>query len=148
MQFIQSICSTLYILNNFKPLPQSFYIAQSQKNLWFPARADSNPRRRPRLPSPPHLCPHYTTLGKNYPATEKFFGGGAKIIRLRKKCAAADNLTREGAGAPKNRKKISQCQKLSHSADNTLFHTLIHCETVPFPYTLPKTLSYYFAVLS
>ena len=29
----------------------------------------------------------------------------------------------------------------SHIAENTLFHILIHCETIPYPYTLPKTLS-------
>ena len=42
-------------------------------------------------------------------------------------------------------KKISQCRKLSHSTKNTLFHILIHCETILYPYTLPKTLFYYIA---
>ena len=41
--------------------------------------------------------------------------------------------------------KISQCRKLSHIAENTPFHILIHCGTFPYPYILPKTRSYYIA---
>ena len=55
----------------FKTLPQSFYIAQSQK-LWRPAlcpvRAGSNPRRRPRfLPPPPPVMLTLYYLAKSYP---------------------------------------------------------------------------------
>ena len=37
--------------------------------------------------------------------------------------------------------KVSQCRKFSHSAENSQFHTLIDCQTIPYPYTLSKTLS-------
>ena len=64
---------------------------------------------------------------------------GGKIIRRRKNYVAAEYLS--SAGGPKNRKKISQCRKLSQSAENTVFHILIHCETIPYPDTFPKLLS-------
>ena len=64
---------------------------------------------------------------KKYPAAEKLSGGG-KFIRRQNNYPAA------GVGGPKIRKKISLCRKLSHSAENTLFHILIHCETIPYTY--------------
>ena len=75
---------------------------------------------------------------------------GGRIIRRLKKYTAAEILSgggkiiRAGAGGPEIRRKtfeISQSRKLSHTAKNTLFHVLIHCETNPYPYTLPKTSS-------
>ena len=51
-------------------------------------------------------------------------------IRTRNKISAGVIIIRAGGGHPRFfeifSKKISQCQKLSHSAKNTLFHILIH----------------------
>ena len=41
--------------------------------------------------------------------------------------------------------KVSQRQKFSHGAEKTLFHTLLHCEALPYLYTLSKTLSLHIA---
>ena len=85
------------------------------------------------LTPPPHLCLHYTT--------------GRKIIRRPKKYEAEEYssggriIIPDGRGWAEKSKKISQRQNMSHSADNTLILILIHCETIPYPYTLPKTLS-------
>ena len=59
----------------FQTLPESYYIAQSQKKLWRPTlrRAGSSPRRRPLL----LLAPFLLTI--NY-SGEKLSGGG-KIMR-------------------------------------------------------------------
>ena len=83
------------------------------------------------LVSPPHLSSHYSTWRKIYPAAEKLTEG-VKFNRRR------HNYPRRGAGGQKIFKKI---RKLSRSAEITLFHILIHCETIPYPNTLPKTLS-------
>ena len=60
--------------------------------------------------------------------TEKLCVG--TIIKQRRKSYPA-----AGEGGPQSSKK------LSHNAKNTLFQILIHCETIRYPYTLPKTLS-------
>ena len=76
--------------------------------------------------------------GKNYK-------GASADGRRRKIYAAAEHLSRVGTEGPKLQiffsKKSHVCRKLPHSAKNTLFHMLIHCGTVPYPYTLPKTRS-------
>ena len=58
------------------------------------------------------------------------------------KISAAGKIVQAGAGELKFRRKkiekISQYRKLSHSAENTKFQILIHCETNIYPYTLPK----------
>ena len=96
--------------------------------LFHSVRAGSSPRRRPRLSPPPHFCSHYTTRGKvirrrkNYPAAaEKLSRGGVKIIRQR------NNYPGRARVDQNSKKKISNCPKLSHSAENTLFHIFIHC---------------------
>ena len=61
---------------------------------------------------------------KNYPAVKKLCGGGIIIPGGRKWTNFFE--------------KISQCRNLSRSAENTLFHILIHGEAIPYPYTLPK----------
>ena len=65
---------------------------------------------------------------KNYPVAQKLCGG--------------ETIIPGGRRWPKSSKKspkiAAQCRK-------SLFHILIHCETIPYPYTLPKTLSQYIA---
>ena len=93
----------------------------------------------PLFSHPPSLfCSHYSTWGKIIRERQRTVDGGVKIIRLRNFYAAAECLSQAGAGGPKSGDKI---RKLSHSAENTLFHILIHYETIPYPHTLPKTLS-------
>ena len=41
--------------------------------------------------------------------------------------------------------KVSQCRKFSLSAEKNQFHILLHCQTIPYPYTLSETLFYYIA---
>ena len=85
---------------------------------------------------PPPTSAHTILLGrkiirwrKNYPAAAKICAGRI-IIRRRNNYPAA------GAGGPEIRKKnpkiVAQCRK---------YPFVIHCETIPYPYTLPKTLS-------
>ena len=83
------------------------------------------------FPPPPRTYAHTILL-------EEKLSGGGKIIRRPKIYAAAEKLSRTGAGGPKIRKNIL---KLSHSAEKTLFPILINCETIPYPYTLSKRLS-------
>ena len=107
----------------FKTLPQSFYIARQQKSygVRHSVRAVSNPRRRLRLPpSQPIVILYYLDGGK-HPVAEK-------IMRWRNNYPTAETLSGAGAGGPKILKKISQCQKLPHSTENTLFQNLIPCE--------------------
>ena len=67
------------------------------------------------LPSPTHFCSHYTIWRKNQrdrqrkgAAGVREVGGGKIIQRWRKNYAAAEYLSRAGAGGPKIR-QISQC---------------------------------------
>ena len=66
---------------------------------------------------------------------KKLYGGG--IIIRERQWKGTIGVREAGAGAV-GPKKISQYRKLSHSAEKTLFHNLIHCETISYPYTLPK----------
>ena len=90
-------------------------------------------------PSPPHFCSHYTTWGKLMRARQRKgaagvreAGSGLKIIQRRKNYPASGGgiFITGGWGWAKNSKKkskkISQCRKLSHSAENALFHIFIH----------------------
>ena len=83
------------------------------------------------LISPPPLILTLYYLGKKYPAAEKL-SSGLKFVRRR------NNYPGPVQVGQKFEKKIP---KLSHSAENTLFPILIPCEAIPYPYTLPKTLS-------
>ena len=99
----------------------------------------SNLRRRPGLPPQPMLTLCYLRKliqrRKNYAAAEYSFSG--------------EIIIHGGCGLTRKLKfvfeKTSQCRNLSHSAANNPFYILIHCETIPYPYTLPKTLSVYIA---
>ena len=69
---------------------------------------------------------------------------GVKVMQQQNNYPAAENYpgrARMGQNFEKKIEKISQLRKLSQRAGNTLFHILIHCETIPYPFTLPKTLS-------
>ena len=85
-------------------------MAQSQKNygVRHSVRAGSSPRRRHRLPPPTYA--HTILLGR-------------KIIRRATNYAAAEQLSRAGAGGPKIRKKKSE-----------------NCRTVP---NIPYPISLY-----
>ena len=85
-----------------------------------------HPSAQVRLPLtgpllPPHLYLHYTTWGKHYPAAEKLCGGRINIRR-------PNNYRWRARMGQKLEKKITQCRKLSHSGETTLFQILIHCE--------------------
>ena len=100
--------------------------------------ASGTPSVQVRIPvgdliSPPHSTSAHTIL-----LGEKL-SGGVKIMLRR------NNYPGRARVGQKIEKKILQCRKLSHTAENTLFHILIHCETIPYPYSLPKTLSLYIA---
>ena len=107
--------------------------------------AGSSPGRKPRLPTPPppHLCSHYTTRVKNYKGASADVGrrknlyvrGGIFLRERQRKGAVGVRVAEVGAGGPN---KIPQCRNMSHSAGKTLCHILIHCETIPYPHTLPK----------
>ena len=111
-------------------------------------------------PPPPHTSAHTILLGG------KLSGGGVKTIRRR-------NNYPGWAQVGQKFEKNSKCPKLSHSAENTLFHIfihwaklypifihwtelypifkhwielypiLIHCRTVPYLNTLSWTISYF-----
>ena len=133
MQFLQCICSVFYFLNNLLKHYHNLFTKLNHKKNYgvrHSVRARSSPRKRPRLPPPTYA--HTRLLG------EKLSGGGVKNIRRRNSYAAAEQRSRAGAGGPKNRKKI---RNLSHTAKNTLLHILIHCGTIPYLYTIPKTRS-------
>ena len=84
MQFIQSICSTLYILINFSKLYHNlFKIIKKSYGLRHSVRAGSNPADW-FSSFPPHFCSHYFIWGEKYPAAEKL-SSGVKIIRRRNK---------------------------------------------------------------
>ena len=66
----------------------------------------------PHLPPPAHLCSHYTTWGKNYPAAEKL-SAGVKINRRRH-------------AYPGRAKVVQKCEKKTKN-----------CRTVPkIPYSI------------
>ena len=108
--------------------------------LFHSVRAGSSPRRRPRLSAPPPTYAHTILLGGNYKGAsaegsrggrerrctagrqtaEKLSRGGVKIIRRR------INYPGRARVDQNSKKKISKCLKLSHSAENTLFHIFIH----------------------
>ena len=97
--------------------------------------ASGTPSAQVRIPVrdlvfPPPTYAHTILLG------EKTSGGGVKKFQRRNNYAAPEQISRAGAGGPKNGKKI---RNLSHSAENTLRHILIQFGTIPYLYTLPKT---------
>ena len=101
--------------------------AGGPKDVRYFLRAGSSPRRRPRLP-PPTLCSHYTASGENYKGASAEGSRRRTEGWRRKNSASAEYLSRASAGRLKIFfSKKSQCRKLSHSAENTLFHILIHC---------------------
>ena len=86
----------------------------------------STPSAQVRIPvgglvffDPPLLLTLYYYGGKSFPAAENLSGGG-KIIRWR------NNYPGRARVDQKFEKKFSKCPKLSHSAENTLFHIFIH----------------------
>ena len=110
----------------FKTLPQSFYIAQSQKVM---ASGTSSAQVRVSVgdlffPPPPHFCSHYITWGKIIRERQR---KGAKAVRssVKFKRRRQNYPGREQVGK-KFEKKIPQCRKLSHSAEKILFHIFIH----------------------
>ena len=104
----------------------------------------STPSAQVRVPvgdlgcPPPPTYAHTILLGWKIIRRRKNLSGGVKNYPGQNiyKGASADG--KAGADGTKIRKKI---RKLSDSAENTLFPILRHCETIPYPYTLPKTLS-------
>ena len=94
--------------------------------------ASGTPSAQVRVPvgdlvfPPPPTSAHTILLGGK-------LSDGGKIIPRRR-----NNYPGRSRVVQKFEKK---CPKPSHSTENTLFHILIHCETIPYPYTLPKTLS-------
>ena len=75
------------------------------------------------LVSPPHLCSHYTTEGKNMRRRRKNLSAGGIIKRERQRKGAVG--VRE-AGRAQVCLKFEKKRKLSHSAENTLFCIFIH----------------------
>ena len=124
--------------------------------------ASGTPSAQVRIPLTGPLLPPPPLLLRLCYLVEKL-SGGRKFMRRQKNykgATAQENRRHTGgkrrknypaarAGGPKTREKNSHCQNCRtrnyHSAKNTLFHILIHCETIPYPYTLPKTLSQYIA---
>ena len=107
-------------------------------------RGGSSPRRRHHLFTPPPPTPPPQLMFTLYYWGKKLSGGGRIFIRQRNKYMRWQN-NYKGASADgwrqnnhpgrsqvdqKFKRKISQCRKLSHTAENTL----VHCET--YPYTL------------
>ena len=115
----------------FKTLPQSLYIAQSQKiyGIRHSVRADSNPRRRPHF-TPPPISANTTLLGGKIIRERQRKGavgvreaGGGKNMRRQNNYPAAEQLYCGGRGWAKNSKLKS------HTAEN--------CRTVPkIPYSI------------
>ena len=124
--------------NSFpKILPKLFYIAHSSTTkkrygVRHSVHARSIPRRRPRFFTlPPHICSHYSTWGKtirrrrkNYLAAWKLCGGRIVITERQQTVGGGRGWAKDLIFFPKK----SQCRKLSHSAEKTLFRILIHCE--------------------
>ena len=115
LQFIQCICSTLYMLNVFLKLYHNLFTKLNHKKIYGVRQSPQETSS-----SPPHLCSHYTTWGENYPSAALKTSGGVKIMRQR------NNYHGLAWVDQKSEKKISQCPKLSHSAENTLFHIFLH----------------------
>ena len=94
------------------------------------------PLTGPHLP-PPHFCSHYTVWGKNYK------GASADGTRRPKNYAAAQKLSRAGAGSQKFEKKtkiVAQCRNFPIPYLYTL------SRTIPFPYTLNRTIPYLYTL--
>ena len=89
------------------------------------------PLTGPLLPPPPTSA-HTILLKGKFIWRRKKLSGGGKIMRRRNNYPGRERV---------GQKFEKKCPKLLHSAENTLFYILIHCETIPYPYTLPKTLS-------
>ena len=126
-----------YIHSNylFKTLPQSFYIAHSQKIV----RASSTPSPQVRIPvgdpvSPPPFMLTLYYLEKNYKRASverrcrRTGGGRRKNVPSAWKLSGGGIIILGGRRWAKNSKKVSQWRKLSHSTKNSLFQILIHCE--------------------
>ena len=103
----------------FQTLPQSFYFAQLQKKFM----ASSTLSAQDRIPAGDLIFFDPPLLLTLYYLGEKLSDGG-KIIRRRNNYAAAEYLSRAGAGGPKVRKKLSktvaQCRKYPIPDLNTL----------------------------
>ena len=138
-------CFSFELLSNrlFKNLPESFFIAQSQKSYGVRKsfHAVSNPCRRLLLFYHPPPPPHLPTYAHTILLVEKLSGGGVKIIRQHK-------FMRRQNSYPGRARLDRKFEKKSHSDEDNPFHILIHRGTIPNPYTVPKTLSQYIAVLS
>ena len=113
--------------------------------------ASGTPSAQVRVPvgdliffDPPLLLTLYY-LGKIYKGCQRTADVGVKLIRWRNK---NPGQARVGKKFEKKIKKSSHCRKLSHSDENTSTHILIPFGTIPYPYTLPKSQSYYIAELS
>ena len=88
----------------------------------------------------PRTYAHTILLGEK-------LSGGVKLMRRQNNHPAAKKLCgrriiiRWRNKNPRRARVGQKFEKKPNSAENTPFHILIHCETFPYPYAIPKTLS-------
>ena len=95
--------------------------------------ASGTPSAQVRIPLPGPLLFHPSPTSIHNIVLVQKWSGGKKTMRRQINYPAAEDLTGAGARGPKIRffsQKMSQCRKLSHSAQNIILHILINGEII------------------